>query len=479
MIRPSILISILILFSNVNAIANYNQEVINSLHQNSYNISDIIIIGNKITKDVTILRELSIKKDQTIILEELEDLIIESKNNLTNTNLFNFITLKYEIIDSDIIIKIEVTERWYVWPYPIFEVSERNFNIWWEDFKSSDYKDFSRLNYGVFINIENFRGLNELVMIKLRRGFKEHYLFRYENLYINKKKTLGLNSQIELFRRKKTYYNTLNNELQYFNNNNTYTSKDLIINFELIYRNNLKTKHKLNLNYFKSIIDAEISLLNPYYLSNNLNIGSFYKIGYQLIHENRDNNKYPLKGYYINLEIARNISGKSPINHYEINSHLEKHIQIFPRWFAGSSFRSRIASSAQQAYFSHQTFGFEDYVRGYEYYVIDGEDYYLSKTAIKYCIIREKNIDIPYIKKKQFNKAHFSIYTSVFSDIGYANNQTNFTDNSLTNSMLWGRGISIEYITYYDKMLRIEYSINKLGEKGLFLHFSSPFGVNK
>jgi hypothetical protein len=28
-------------------------------------------------------------------------------------------------------------------------------------------------------------------------------------------------------------------------------------------------------------------------------------------------------------------------------------------------------------------------------------------------------------------------------------------------------------------MLRIEYSVNKLGEKGLFLHFSSPFGVNK
>ena len=55
-------------------------------------------------------------------------------------------------------------------------------------------------------------------MIKFRRGFKEHYLLSYKNLFLNKRKTLGLNSQIELFRRKKTYYKTLNNELQYFNN---------------------------------------------------------------------------------------------------------------------------------------------------------------------------------------------------------------------------------------------------------------------
>ena len=34
-------------------------------------------------------------------------------------------------------------------------------------------------------------------------------------------------------------------------------------------------------------------------------------------------------------------------------------------------------------------------------------------------------------------------------------------------------------VTYYDKILRIEYSINHLGEKGVFLHFSNPFGSKK
>jgi len=80
---------------------------------------------------------------------------------------------------------------------------------------------------------------------------------------------------------------------------------------------------------------------------------------------------------------------------------------------------------------------------------------------------------------KQFNKSHFSIYATIFSDIGYTKNNTDYLNNSLTNSILWGRGFSIDYVTYYDKLLRIEFSINKLGEKGVFLHFSNPFGETK
>jgi hypothetical protein len=48
-------------------------------------------------------------------------------------------------------------------------------------------------------------------------------------------------------------------------------------------------------------------------------------------------------------------------------------------------------------------------------------------------------------------------------------------DNTLSNSLLWGKGISLDYVTYYDKLLRIEFSVNRLGEKGVFLHFSNPF----
>ena len=122
---------------------------------------------------------------------------------------------------------------------------------------------------------------------------------------------------------------------------------------------------------------------------------------------------------------------------------------------------------------------FDDYVRTYEYYVVDGQNYWLSKTAIKYELIGKTNFEIPYVKMPQFKKAHYSLYFSVFTDLGYVIDSQNNENNELSNQLLFGRGISLDYVTYYDKMLRIEYGINRLGEKGIFLHFSNPFGDNK
>ena len=75
------------------------------------------------------------------------------------------------------------------------------------------------------------------------------------------------------------------------------------------------------------------------------------------------------------------------------------------------------------------------------------------------------------MKSKQFNKSHYSIYLGLFSDLGYVDDKQTANSNHLSNSFLWGNGISVDYITYYDKLLRIEFSINHLGEKGVFLHF--------
>ena len=80
---------------------------------------------------------------------------------------------------------------------------------------------------------------------------------------------------------------------------------------------------------------------------------------------------------------------------------------------------------------------------------------------------------------KQFNKSHYSLYLGLFSDMGRVIDSQTYQNNNLSNQFLLGNGISIDYVTYYDKLLRIEFSINHLGEKGVFLHFSNPFGSKK
>ena len=158
--------------------------------QNHITVNDILINGNIITKSEIIQRELSFNKGGSYNLDVLDAKIKESTDNLQNLELFNFINIERN--QNNIL--ITVIERWYFWPYPIFEISERNFNTWWNEFKGNNYSDFSRLNYGIFFNWENFRGRNELLQFKIRRGFKEHYLFSYQIPYFNKNKTIGINS---------------------------------------------------------------------------------------------------------------------------------------------------------------------------------------------------------------------------------------------------------------------------------------------
>ena len=44
----------------------------------------------------------------------------------------------------------------------------------------------------------------------------------------------------------------------------------------------------------------------------------------------------------------------------------------------------------------------------------------------------------------------------------------------LDNKFIFGTGIGLDFVTYYDKVLRLEYGINDMGETGLFIHFVAP-----
>ena len=437
-------------------------------------VSTIVLSGNAKTQNDIIIRELSFEKNTSYTAGGLDKRIEESKKNLVNLKLFNFVNINKTEHKDSTEITIDVIEKWYIWPFPVFEISERNFNTWWKEFAANNYSDFSRLNYGVSFNWENFRGRNELLKLKIRKGFKEHYLLSYEVPYFNRNKTIGINTNLQFFRRKKTHFSTEENKLNYFESD-TFNSIDYDLNTEIIYRKNLHQKHKLKFTYLQSTITDSIATLNPNYLGNNLSKTSIYTLEYIFEYENRDYINYPLHGFALNFAAKKHLSATTNVKHLEFATKLEKYIETYKRFYIGSSFKAKCSTEGNQPYFIQKALGYIDYVRGYEYYVVDGQSYWLSKTAIKYALIEKTTFDIPYVKMKQFNKSHYSFYLGVFSDLGYVINNQNQEQNSINNSILWGNGIALDYVTYYDKLLRIEYSINALGEKGVFLHFSSPF----
>ena len=372
------------------------------------------MIGNTKTQNDIIIRELSFEINKRYSYVDLDKMIEKSNENLVNLKLFNFVTIDKTVNRDSIKIIIEVIEKWYIWPYPVFEISERNFNTWWKEFASNNYSDFSRLNYGIFFNWENFRGRNELLKIKLRKGFKEHYLLAYEIPYLNKNKTIGINTNLQFFKRKKTYFLTEENKLNYLESD-TFNSIDYDLNTEIIYRKNIHQKHKLKFAYLYSKINDSIATLNPNYLGNKLSNTMLYTLEYIFEHENRDYSSYPLHGFALNFAAKKYLSSTKNVKHFEFSTKLEKYIEPYKRLYIGSSFKAKYSTEGNQPYFIQKALGYIDYVRGYEYYVIDGQSYWLSKSAIKYALIEKTSFDIPYMKMKQFNKSHYSLYLGIFS----------------------------------------------------------------
>jgi hypothetical protein len=59
-------------------------------------------------------------------------------------------------------------------------------------------------------------------------------------------------------------------------------------------------------------------------------------------------------------------------------------------------------------------------------------------------------------------------------DIGYVHSAGPPGNSALANTFLWGSGIGIDIVTYYDIVLGCSYAINKMGEKGFYFGIKAP-----
>ena len=128
------------------------------------------------------------------------------------------------------------------------------------------------------------------------------------------------------------------------------------------------------------------------------------------------------------------------------------------------------------SYYFENALGYDEVNRGYEYYVINGQDYCLFKNSLKWNIVPNKVKTINAIPFSKFKKVHYSVYADIFYDSGYVWDSNYFTQNNfLANQYIYSAGVGLSFITYYDKLLILEFSVNKFGEAGIFINFEAPF----
>lgn len=433
-------------------------------------VSKIIVEGNRITKERIVLRELFFKLNDTIPANQLKEILIRSRQNLLNSSLFNFVSLTHVLKGESVEIKISVVERWYTFPIPLFELADPNFNTWWLT------KDFGRAFYGVYLLRENFRGLKESLRFKVQFGYTEQFALQYTVPYINKKQTIGLGFTTSYSRNKEVAIKTINNKRVLYRDFGKYVRDEFYSTAVLSLRNDIYNTHSVQFKYNNVSIDKTISGLTDDYLKNNNKKAEFLMFGYSFIRDKSDFKSYPLSGYYTELELIKYGSGllKEEPDFAYLSTRLKKFWKLNPRWYYAVSAMAKQSLYGRQPYYLQKGLGYADNVRSYEYYIVDGQSWYMAKNNFKYRLISPKVQKLQGINNNKINLLHYTVYLNVFADAGYVRDTYYNNLNSLSNTLLFGYGIGLDYVTYYDRTIRLEYSINRMGQGGFYININAP-----
>ncbi len=454
-------------------------------------IDEINFKGNKKTKISILTRELAIKIGDTLSKQNIDAILLKERNKIFNTNLFVVVKPSIKISKTEVlpvfdtnkklihtnhIEKITVLfilqERWYWFPVVIFELADRNFNEWWND----RGRDLGRTNFGGRLTLGNVRGRNENLSVLLQFGFTPKVSFSYQIPYIDKRQKYGLGFNIVYARNKQIAYQTENNKLTFLKSEKILRER-FQTSISITRRENFYTTHSAELKYSRFKVDDTILQLNSNYHLDKNTQQNFFQLSYSFVHDRRDVQYYPLKGYRFEGNITKlGLSNLDDINLTSVYANIAHFKPLSKRFYSDITVSGRVFYGNKQPYAQAQGLGYgADLLRGYQLYVIDGQSYALLKPTLKYELFKVEKY-VKWIPIQQFRTFPVSAYARIYTDIGYITDKNaSKTNNQLANQFLYTTGVGIDIVSFYNLVLQFDYSINKQQETGFFFGINSAF----
>jgi hypothetical protein len=179
---------------------------------------------------------------------------------------------------------------------------------------------------------------------------------------------------------------------------------------------------------------------------------------------------YPTKGFRFDLYFLKR-GFQKPMDMWYLNLKAAKFWPLPHKFFLSAQGELILKFPFDQPYYNMPMLGyFESYLRGLEYYVVDGVVGGIGKITL-----RRQIADIKWktgLNSRTYGTIPFKIFLKAYTDGGYAYNKYSQSDNFLTNKFLYTGGFGVDIATIYDVVIRIEYSFNQLGQRAAFFHMN-------
>ncbi len=452
-------------------------------------IADAEIAGNKLTKPSIIIRELDFRIGDSLATfqkgakvnfndlnfypgdsSELRLRMNYSRENLINTKLFLTVDLSLKkISNNQYALLIDVTERQYWWLFPVPKLNAPNFNEWIRDI------DWSYLSMGVFFSHNNLFGLSHQTSVIALAGKTWAIAMGYKIPWIGKGKKIGLTMTAGYTNMYYVEYASVDNKRQMLYAPNS--SQIAMVGAKLTLRPGLYNYGTIKLTGEYIKVSDSIIKLDSSYLAGNKKSNISLSLYADYYYDTRNSHSYPLKGNMLRVFVNKVglglVSKDIDLFYYGVDFHFYQTINR--KWYVAEMFKAENSAGEHSPYYYQLSMSSgNDFIRGFDLYTLKGDQMYYCRNNIKYELIKPSLKKVKEGQEKnKFKAIQYAFYLNAFADAGYVVNK--FTDvNPYNNKFLFSWGLGIDFVTYYDLVIRFEYAFTSIGTNGFFFGFGMP-----
>jgi outer membrane protein assembly factor BamA len=395
-------------------------------------IRSVQIRGNNVTQPYVILREMSLRAGDTLSIASLE----KNKDRIYNLGLFNKVSIAHRDSADTTEIVVDVVERWYIWPVPIFSLRSRAANS---------------ASYGLQLMDQNFLGRNVRITASYSTGY-DH--------------SAGLTYQTPRARDSEDMY--IRAMFQYRDSHSLDYNSDIL--FEQI-SHTASFSLGRRIGYYQTLIGTvgyQMWQLPDTSLGRTVSpngMDRFIELGLDYTYDGRNIREYPTDGWYLDISAVNDgLGGESTVKNFRLATDVRTYTSISDDFTLGlRGFGSFVTGGAVPMYhrmFLSNRFG----IRGYNQRDFTGEELIGASAEVRTPLISPRFITFKFFDIHQFNTMRFGVYAALFADAGKIWFRS---DNFNDVPWLASSGIGLHFLLPYSLILRTELSVNALGRTRL------------
>ena len=405
-------------------------------------VDTIMIVGNIHTKDFVIVREMSLQTGTRITKELLQ----YDQERIYSLGLFNRVQLHVALTShGQANIIVEVSERWYIFPFPVVGIKDRN----WD-----------KLYYGVGLLHSNFRGRNEKLFATFIFGYDPSISLSYRNPFLKIDGSYILDTRV-------AYNKIRNKSVLASRGQNNFDEQHLSFSANLGKRIGIKHTIWLITGYeHVNVSDPKPGRTNSPDGKDNYPI-----VGVSYAYDTRDLYEYPAYGTLAKAAILKYGIPSHAIDLVRYTADFRRYIPLGSNFVFTTRFFTDLVAAGPTPSYNHVFFGYTERIRGHFKEVMEGDNLFGVSTELHYPLLKPVYFKFDFLPA-EFSILKFGVVAAAFADAGtvWFRHQP-----FAVNNFAKGYGVGIHFILPYSWILRTEYALNETHHGEFILDLGSSF----